>query len=290
MTQADLRSLLDALAARSHEIRTPCGDGSMMWRAWGERDNTAPPVVLLHGGFGSWKHWVRNIPAFEDEVQLIAADLPGCGESAMPDSPYDADSLAAIVSDGIDRVVPDGQPFDLVSFSFGGVISGLIAQRQAARLRSLTIVGTPILGLINSGPATELVPVPRDLTPEEAAPLYRGNLEKLMVLHPSSVDDLAMTLHMDNMAQARLRSRRIAWTHPVAADLPGTSCALNFIFGAGDITLDPGIEGIRAHVAEHHPDAGFEVIPDAGHWVQYEAAAPFNASLRAWLSGLNAAR
>ena len=71
-------------------------------------------------------------------------------------------------------------------------------------------------------------------------------------------------------------------------DLPGTSCALNFIFGAGDITLDPGIEGIRAHVAAHHPDAGFAVIPDAGHWVQYEAADAFNAALRAWFAGLNA--
>lgn len=261
-----------------------------MWRAWDARDESAPPLVLLHGGFGSWKHWVRNIPALEGDYRIVAADLPGCGESDMPDSPYDAESLAAIVSEGLDTVVPEGQAFDLVSFSFGGVISGLIAQRQGARLRSLTIVGTPILGLTSTGPATQLVPVPRDLPPEEAAPLYRGNLEKLMVLHPATVDDLAMTLHMDNMARARLRSRRIAWTHPVAGDLPGTSCALNFIFGAGDITLDPGIEGVRDHVAAHHPDAGFAVIPDAGHWVQYEAAEAFNALLGSWLEGLNAGR
>jgi 2-hydroxy-6-oxonona-2,4-dienedioate hydrolase len=260
----------------------------MAWRAWGDPADACPPVVLLHGGFGSWSHWVRNIPALQNDHHIIAADLPGCGASAMPASPYDAESLATIVSDGLDRVVPDGQPFDLVSFSFGGVISGLIAQRQAARLRSLTIVGTPILGLTSTGPATQLVPVPRDLPPEDAAPLYRGNLEKLMVLHPATVDELAMTLHMDNMAHARLRSRRIAWTHSVAKDLPGTSCALNFIFGAGDITLDPGIEGIREYVAAHHPEAGFAVVPDAGHWVQYEAADAFNALLREWLEGLNA--
>lgn len=288
MTTSAARALLDTLAGRSREISSPCGAGTMMWRAWGDPDNPRPPVVLLHGGFGSWNHWVRNIPALEDDFRVLAGDLPGCGDSEMPASPYDAASLAEIVSDGLDVVVPDGEPFDLVCFSFGGVISGLIAQRQGARLRSLTIVGTPILGLTNTGPATQLVPVPRDLPPKEAAPLYRGNLEKLMVLHPASVDELALTLHMDNMTRARLRSRRIAWTHPVAADLPGTSCALNFIFGAGDITLDPGVEGIRAHVAAHHPGAGFNVIPDAGHWVQFEAADQFNPVLRDWLARLNA--
>lgn len=285
MSSQDPRSVLDSLLARSREIRTPCGDGDMVWRVWGTEDDGRARVVLLHGGSGAWNHWVRNIPVLEERFQVIAADLPGCGDSGDPAEPYDADSLAAIVSDGLDIVVPDGGAYDLVSFSFGGVISGLVAQRQGTRMRSLTIVGTPILGLIKTGKANDLVAIPADLSPEEAAPLYRGNLEKLMVHDPAAIDDLAMSLHMENMAKVRLRSRGIARRHPVAPDLAGAQYDLNFIFGECDPTLAPDLAGVRAHVSEQHPDAGFHVVPGAGHWVQFEAPEAFNTILLSCLPG-----
>ena len=37
---------------------TPCGDGDLVWHIFGN----GPPLVLLHGGFGRWSHWIRNIP------------------------------------------------------------------------------------------------------------------------------------------------------------------------------------------------------------------------------------
>jgi 2-hydroxy-6-oxonona-2,4-dienedioate hydrolase len=287
MASEDPRSVLDSFIARSREIRTPCGDGDMVWREWGNAAPGTVPVVLLHGGSGAWNHWVHNIPALEDRYRVIAADLPGCGDSADPSAPYDADSLAAIVSDGLDMVVPGGSPYDLVSFSFGGVISGLVAQRQGARLRSLTIVGTPVLGLIKGGKANDLRAVPADATSEEAAPIYRHNLEKLMVHDPAAIDDLAMCLHMENMANVRLRSRGIARRHPVMQDLVGATCGLNFIFGEHDPTLHPSLEGVRAYVAENHPGAGFEVVSGAGHWVPYEAPDAFNRLLLSWLQSLS---
>lgn len=283
--QTPAPTTLDALLADCEEIRTPCGDGSLMWRAWGPKNSPQPPVLLLHGGFGSWNHWVRTIPALAATFQVIAVDLPGCGDSAEPPKPYDAASLAKLLSAGIDTVVPGDAPFDLVAFSFGGVLSGLVAHAQARRIRSLTIVGSPILGLIATGPANDLVPVPRTLPAAEAAPLYRGNLEKLMVRDPAAVDDLAMTLHMANMAKARLRSRPIARTSVMAASLRDLPCRLNCVFGDADVTLHPDLAGIRAFVQEIHPGAAFHVIPDSGHWVQYEAAGAFNTLLPALLAG-----
>lgn len=284
MTSSEARSTLDALLAQCREARTPCGDGDMIWRSWGDPDASRPPVVLLHGGFGSWNHWVHNISVLAEDRLVIVADLPGCGDSALPASPYDAVSVAAIVADGLDVVLPDETTFDMVSFSFGGVLSGMIAQRHADRLRSLTIVGTPILGLATTGPSNELVAVPPDASPETTATLYRGNLEKLMVRDPATIDDLAMTLHMENMAKGRLRSRGIARKYPAAPDLLGISCRLNFIFGDGDVTLDPDLDAIRAYVDTHHAGAGFQVIPGAGHWVQFEAADQFNRVLGKFLS------
>ena len=243
-----------------------------------------PPLVLLHGGFGAWNHWVRTIPSLEQHYQVIAPDLPGCGDSADPPRPYDATSLAKLMSDGLDQVLPNGRPFELVSFSFGGVLSGLVAHAHAQRIRSLTIVGSPVLGLTGVGPANELVEVPPDLPKEEAAPLYRLNLQKLMVCDPEAADDLALTIHTDNMTKARLRSRGIARSSVLADSLRDLPCRLNCIFGERDVTLYPDLAGVRQYVEEVNPGVAFRVIPNAGHWVQYEASESVNALLLDFVS------
>jgi pimeloyl-ACP methyl ester carboxylesterase len=202
---------------------------------------------------------------------MLVVDLPGCGDSADPPKPYDAASLVAILSNGVDLILPENSRFILISFSFGGVLSGLLAHSQARRINSLTLVGSPILGLTGTGPANELVEVPRDLSIDEAAPFYRHNLQKLMIYNPESVDDLALTIHTTNMAKARLRSRGIARTSVLADSLRNLPCPLNCIFGDKDTTLDPHLSGIRNYVDEIHPGVHFYVIPDAGHWVQFEA-------------------
>jgi 2-hydroxy-6-oxonona-2,4-dienedioate hydrolase len=279
MTDPRPQAILDALLDRCAEIHTPCGEGHMTWRAWNADRDDLPVVVLLHGGFGGWNHWVRNIPTLETRYRVIAADLPGCGDSAEAPRPYTGPSLAAILSEGLDIAVPGEEAFDLVSFSFGGIVSGLLAHAQGRRIRSLTLVGSPVLGLTSTGPANDLVEVPRGLPPEESAPLYRRNLQNLMVHDPEALDELAMTLHMANMAKARLRSRGIARTSVLADSLVDLPCRLNCIFGADDVTLHPDLAGVRAYVEEIHPGVDFRVIPDAGHWVQYEAADAFNTVL-----------
>ena len=271
MTNTNPRAILHSLVARCQELRSPCGDGDLVWREWGAANTKRPPIVLLHGGFGAWNHWVRTIPALESQFRVIAVDLPGCGDSADPPKPYDAAGLAEILSGGLDLILPDDTPFDLISFSFGGVLSGLLAHAQARRIRSLTLIGSPVLGLTGTGPANELVEVPRDLPEAEAAPLYRHNLQKLMVHDPAAADDLALTIQTVNMAKARLRSRGIARTSVLADSLRDLPCRLNGIFGDKDTTLYPDLSGIRDYVEEIHPGAPIHVIPNAGHWVQFEA-------------------
>jgi len=248
----------------------------MVWREWGAANTARPPLVLLHGGFGAWNHWVRNIPVWEEAYRLVVADLPGCGDSASLPRPYDAEDLAKVVSAGIDGVLPDDQPFDLVTFSFGGVISGLIAHIQARRIRSLTLIGSPILGLTGTGPANDLVVVRPDLPVEEAAPLHRSNLQKLMVCDPAAADDLALTIQLENMSKARLRSRGIARSMVLADSLRDLPCQLNCIFGDADVTLDPDLASVRAYVEDIHPGVAFHVLPNIGHWAQYEAADAVN--------------
>ncbi|HEV2100696.1 MAG TPA: alpha/beta fold hydrolase, partial [Stellaceae bacterium] len=81
---AGTRDYVEGVAAEARRIETPCGDGAMAWRVWG----SGPPLVLLHGGYGSWMHWIRNVLPLSRLFTVVACDLPGLGESATPPEPH----------------------------------------------------------------------------------------------------------------------------------------------------------------------------------------------------------
>ena len=83
----------------------------------------------------------------------------------------------------------------------------------------------------------------------------------------------------DNMAKARLRSRGIARSRVLADSLKDLPCPLTCILGEKDATLDPDLETNRAYIAEILPEAGFHIVPGAGHWVQFEAAETVNEKI-----------
>ena len=139
---------VERIAAEAERLETPCGDGAMVWRRWG----SGPPLVLLHGGYGSWTHWVRNVLPLSRRFTVIAPDLPGLGESATPPEPWSAEGLAAIVVEGLGEVLPAGERPHLAGFSFGGVIGGNVAAQLGDRLKGFTVVGSNGLGLCASRP------------------------------------------------------------------------------------------------------------------------------------------
>src|SRR5260370_28393197 len=133
---------VDGIAAEAERIETPCGDGSMVWRIWG----SGPPLILLHGGYGSWMHWVRNVLPLSRRFTVIALDLPGLGESATPPEPWTAEGLAAIVVAGLDIVLPKDVAPHLAGLSFGGAVGGTVAAQLGDRLRGVTVGGSHGLG------------------------------------------------------------------------------------------------------------------------------------------------
>lgn len=275
----DPAALLAAMEARALTVRTPCGDGSMVWRVWGEGE----PVVLLHGGFGSWNHWVRNIDALAARYRVIAADMPGQGDSDDPPQPYDAESLAAIVADGIRRLTRDGERVRMVCFSFGAVIGSVAAGLLGDRVGSFTGVGAAGFG--KRGRVTQdMTRITAEMSREEQDAAYRYNLGVLMVADPAHVDDLAMHIQRSNTERNRIRSRPISVTDRLCVALPQIRGRINIIWGDRDVTAVGYFEPRHDLVRSIQPDAQIAMLDGVGHWVQYEDAPRFNETLLRFLA------
>ena len=82
---------LDGTARRT-EIATE--EGVAVWREWG----SGPPLVLLHGGSGSWMHFIRQIAFFSTGFRVLVPDMPGFGDSSAGPSATDPEAMARILS------------------------------------------------------------------------------------------------------------------------------------------------------------------------------------------------
>lgn len=271
---------VEDIGAKAERIETPCGDGTLVWRRWG---SGGPALVLLHGGYGSWTHWVRNVIPLSQRFTVYACDLPGLGESATPPEPWTASGLAGIIVAGLDIVLPPGTRPHMAGFSFGGVIGGSVAVQLGDRLKGFTVVGSNGLGLERS--PTPLERVAADADEEKEFATHRYNLNQLMIADPAKIDELALYLQKTNHAHARMRSRRFSRSGALIEALPRIVARLDGIWGERDATAYPHVDERARILRSVQPAVRFAVVPGAGHWVQFEAADRFNELLAEFATG-----
>lgn len=267
------------LLSRATRLETPCGEGSMVWHRWSP---AAPgqhlPVVLLHGGSGSWTHWLLNIESLVGSGrEVLAADLPGFGDSALPPQGRDADALPEPVEAGLRVLLGEGA-CDMVGFSFGGMVAGLLAAQFPARAARLVLVAAPGLGLAVRNSIT--LTAWRHLSnPTEREVVHRGNLAALMLYRPEAISALALRLHTDNTLRDRMKGRRLAYTDILARALENVPCPVFAVYGREDALYRQRQEAL-APALQAAPDfRGMHWIEGAGHWVQFEQHQAFDSLL-----------
>jgi len=280
MRQPTPAATIASLAAEGERLLTPCGDGTMVWHRFGQ----GPAVILLHGGYGAWTHWVRNILTLARHHTLFVADLPGLGESATPPLPHDPDRSGAIVATALDLLVPPPGRYHMVGFSFGSVVGSRALLRQGERALSFVAVGAAGMGP-ERPPPLPLQRVLPDMNSEQAEAVVRENLAMLMFKRPERIDALALHIQQTNTARARFQSRRFAFSDLLKKALPEVRAPLHAIWGDSDSTAGPHLQDRIAFMRSVQPGADIRVIEDTGHWVQYEAAATFDAMLLDMLRG-----
>ena len=282
----DPREVVAALEAHATVSRTTWPGGAIAWRAWGD----GPPLVLLHGASGAWTHWIRNIPALATRFRVLAPDMPGFGDSDSLPEPHTAEALADLVADGIDRMVPSPSPVAMAGFSFGTIVAGLVAARLGRRVRRLALVGAGGTGL----PFSELPPLLRldpGATPDEVLAVHRENLARLMIGDPAAVDDLAVHVQVENVRRARFKSGTIPTSDALTKALPVVTARLGAIWGSRDAFMGEAyVEACGRLLATFQAGVDVRVVPGAGHWAIYEAAATLNAALLEMLVDADATR
>lgn len=266
-----------ALDATARRTDIALGDGHVAVRRWG----AGPRLVLFHGGHGSWLHWVRNIEALTAEREIVLLDLPGFGESVrtglmtMP-------AYMALVARVVERLVPDG-PVALGGFSFGAGIAARLVPLVGARLEGLVLVGSPHLGHTFDRVRSRLVRWRGEPDPERRELAHAENLRVLMLSGTAEIDREAVLLQQAMAEASDLRLREQYPGDGVRVLLGALRPRTLAIFGGEDVLVRSYLEEAGPFVAGLGSGSQMQVIPGAGHWVQYEAPDKVSGAILDWL-------
>ncbi|WP_100227936.1 alpha/beta fold hydrolase [Cupriavidus basilensis] len=273
VTTAPPEAQAAALAHRAERIVTDVDGCRVVWRRFGE----GQPVVLLHGGHGSWLHWVRNIEVLAAHRAVWAPDMPGFGES--DDIASDLSVMTGTLVKGIRQLPGCDGAVSLAGFSFGGLVAANVAASLGTASR-LALLGSGGHGGIRRQQRA-LLDWRQARDAEALAGAMRYNLEAFMIADAAKVDAMAMYAHTESCRLTRFRSKNISRSGDLRDALDRFGGEVLLAWGEHDVTADP-VPAIAA-MTQGNPRREGRVITNAGHWVQYEAHAPVNALLDGWL-------
>ncbi len=111
-----------------------------------ERKGSGPVLVLVHGYLGGSSQWAAEMQALSPQLDVIAMDLPGFGQSRHLTAPDQISGYAQAVLACVDRL--GVQSFHLLGHSMGGMIVQEIVRLAPQRVNRLVLYATGPLGLL----------------------------------------------------------------------------------------------------------------------------------------------
>ena len=281
--EADALRLIARIDALSTRHDAEHGGVRVRWRRFGN-DDTHPPLVLLHGGHGSWMHWLRNVEALSATHTLWLPDMPGFHDSDTPPKPASGqaavDPLLDALSGTLDGLIGAKTEIDLGGFSFGGLVAAKFGARRGG-IRRLALLGSGGHGTLRRM-TVEMINwrAAEDRDQERAALLH--NLAALMLHDKAAIDALAFAIHDMSCHGTRFRSKDVSLAGGLQAALDAIGGPQLLLWGEHDVTADS--RPLVAHLAAGHPQREGVVIDGAGHWVQFERSDEVNAQLLRFLA------
>ncbi len=247
----------------------------------GERARGEPPVLIVHGLFGSARNWGAIAKRLSDSREVLAVDMRNHG-----DSPHSADqSYAAMADDLAEVIAAAGGQADVVGHSMGGKAAMVLALGAPERVRRLVVADiAPVAYAHSQAPLVEAMRA-LDLRgiktrgEADARLAQRIDSPQLRAFLLQSLDlregPPRWKLNLDALADQM--EHIMGWPEP-AGRFDGPAL---FVSGAASDYVRPEH---RDPIRALFPRARFATIPDAGHWLHAERPREFEAVLRSFLT------
>lgn len=261
-------------------------------------DASRPTVLLLHG-FPSASHMFRDlIPELADDFHVVAPDLPGFGESAMPareDFNYTFDNIGSVIDRfteviGIDR-------YALYVFDYGAPVGFRLALKHPERITALISQNgnfytdglsdgwAPVRAYWNDPTDENRQALRSLLTPETTLFQYTHGVADPSTVSPDgrNLDDFYLARPGNDEIQLDLLldyQTNVALYDEIQGYLREHQPPLLAIWGNGDpFFLPAGAEAFKRDV----PKADVSFL-DTGHFALETHAAEIGAAMRTFLT------
>lgn len=238
-------------------------------------------MVLVHGGHGSWLHWIANIEVLARDFRVMVPDLPGYGDSPPLPSPPEVGALAEALGRAMDAALPRAA-VHMVGFSLGGLIASRAAAARAVALpggvASLSLVGSAASGTPRR-PVGEMRSW-RKLTGDAQNAMLRHNMAVHMLADGGPDAELGFAAYAAAVRGTRVRGRGIAQGWRLAEVLRDFPAPVQFIWGGDDVTCTPD-----AMPSDLLAGRRLTILSGVGHWAQFQAANAVNRLIADWAGG-----
>ncbi|SEP58456.1 Pimeloyl-ACP methyl ester carboxylesterase [Ectothiorhodospira magna] len=243
-----------------------------------------PPLVLLHGLYGSGTNWQGQARSLAPHYRVLLPDLRNHGQSPHA-SPMDYPSMAADILALLDQENLQ-QPL-LVGHSMGGKVAMTLAQQHPERVRALVVADIAPVSyslddrthahLLNS---LQQLPVARlsrrkDADTALAQAIPEASVRRFLLMNlERGATGLRWRIPLDILRQAL----------PALADYPETASSYTgptlFIRGEHSRYIQ---EAHRPRINSHFPRARLMTLKDTDHWLHIQAPGPFGQILKGFL-------
>lgn len=273
----EFSNYLSAIEKNCNKVFIKSKDSKVCWRSWGK----GKPLILLHGGYGSWAHWIKQAIPFSKNYNVLIPDMPGFGESEDLTLPHTPEKISANITETLLKLISPEETPIICGFSFGGLIAGHLSYNLIERglnPEKLILVGPGGLGA-KRGEMRNMIARHSKMSEEEIYQAHKTNLEILMMHDATKVDDWSVHIQKQNTDAHRIKSRPISSTDTLARILEKQDVPLFLLWGEKDASVGVYLEDRMSILRDINSKVRFHVEYNLGHWIMYENDVIFNKIL-----------
>lgn len=261
------------------------------------KDRQGPVLLFVHGLGSNLKSWRKNLNALSPKARCIAVDLPGYGDSGKGDYAYNMTFFAEALRDflqimGIPKVI-------LVGHSMGGQIAVHLALAHPGIVEKAVLLAPAGFETFSEKDRAWFAAI---MTPDilKATPpaQIRKNFEINFYHFPEDAEFMIAdrmglrdrTADYEAYCQMIPKCVKGMLEQPVFDRLPDLKLPILVLYGEQDYLipnryLHPGKTTLEVAQTGRSqlPNAHLQMIPAAGHFVQWEGATMVNEAIKTFM-------